>query len=322
MLRQLSIHDRSPHDLRQLALERRELAEAKTGSIRALLLKEARLLEFQADLRIWAEQPSLEARTDGRRNLGPAHLPSIPYELAPLVVKLSSRMGLAAADQQALLAAASPPRFVQKGECLIEQGEDVAALMILCNGMTQTVRTLSDGRQQIVAVSVAGDVLNSGGLLFRQARNSIFALTPAICLSLPFKLVETVTIAHPAIARALWLETAAQAAIQEEWMVWLGRRAAQTRLAHFLCEVTYRMQLSGNGVGDEFEFPLTQRELGDLLGLSSVHVNRTLQILRNQGLIELNRQRLKLRNRSGLYEIAEFDPRYLDGLRLSVHGAA
>ncbi|TYM00156.1 Crp/Fnr family transcriptional regulator [Bradyrhizobium rifense] len=230
-------------------------------------------------------------------------------------------MGLAAADQQALLAAASPPRFVQKGECLIEQGEDVAALMILCNGMTQTVRTLLDGKQQIVAVSVAGDVLNCGGLLFCQARNSIFALTPAICLPLPFSAVEAVTTAHPAIARALWLETAAQAAIQQEWMIWLGRRAAQTRLAHFLCEMTYRLQLSGNGVGDEFEFPLTQRELGDLLGLSSVHVNRTLQILRSQGLIELNHQRLKLRNRAGLYEVAEFDPRYLDGLRLSVCGA-
>jgi CRP-like cAMP-binding protein len=320
MLRQLSIHNRSAGELRQLAVERRELAAARTGSIRALLLKEAKLLEFQAELRTWVERSSMEAPTDGARALHPATLQPIPYDLAPLVTKLSRRLGLDAADQQAFLAAASLPRFVRKDECLIEQGADVPALIILCNGMTHTVRTLSDGKQQIVAVSVAGDFLNSSGLLFRQARNSILALTPAICLSLPFKQVEALTRARPAIGRALWLETAAQAAIQQEWMVWLGRRAAQTRLAHFLCEVTYRMQLAGSGARDQFEFPLTQRELGDLLGLSAVHVNRTLQILRGQGLIELDRQRLKLRNRDGLYEVAEFDPRYLDGLTLSAQG--
>ena len=321
MLRQLSIHNRSASELRQLAVERRELAATKSGSIPALLLKEAQLLEFQVELRIWVERPSVEIRARGRSDVEPADLPSRPYYLAPLIAKLSSRMGLAAADKQAFLAAAATPRFVRKGECLIEQDEDVAALMVLCSGMTHTVRTLADGRQQIVAVSVAGDILNSGGLLFRQASNSTFALTPTICLSLPFKQVEALTKDRPAIGHALWLETAAQAAIQQEWMVWLGRRAAQTHLAHFLCEISHRLQLSGSGVGDEFEFPLTQPDLADLLGLSSVHVNRTLQVLRSQGLIELNHQRLKVRNRNSLYEIAEFDPRYLDGLRPFVHGA-
>jgi len=117
------------------------------------------------------------------------------------------------------------------------------------------------------------------------------------------------------------LETAAQAAVQQEWMVWLGRRAAQTRLAHFLCEVTYRLHLAGIGTRGEFEFPLTQRELADLLGLSAVHVNRTLQILRGQNLVELNHQRLKVCNREGLYEVAEFDPRYLEGPAFSPGGA-
>ena len=154
-------------------------------------------------------------------------------------------------------------------------------------------------------------MLNSGGILLSKARNSTFALTPVICLSLPFRQIEELTKASPGIARALWLETASQAAIQQEWMVYLGRRAAETRLAHFLCEVTYR--LSGGSRRDQFEFPLTQRELGDLLGLSAVHVNRTLQSLRGQGLIELNHQRLTVRDQAGLYELAEFDPRYLDG---------
>src|SRR3954452_9708723 len=116
MLRQLSIHSRSAGELRQLAVERREQAATKSGSIRALLLKEAQLLEFQVELRNWADRANIETRADGRQAFRPASWPSVPYELAPLVAKMSSRLGLAATDQQALLAAATRPRFVHKGQ--------------------------------------------------------------------------------------------------------------------------------------------------------------------------------------------------------------
>ena len=242
------------------------------------------------------------------------------YELNDFVAKSLSRIGLAPPDQRALLAGASPPRRAQKDKSLIEQGEQTSSLLFLCSGMARAVRTLVDGRQQIVAVFVAGDALNASELPFSHARNSISALTPAICLPIPLKHLNHVMGDHPAIARALWLETAAQAAIQQEWIVWLGRHMAHTRLAHFLCEVTYRLQLNGPGTPDAFEFPLTQRELADTLGLSPVHVNRTLQLLRSQGLIELIRQRLTIRNKAGLYEVAQFEPRYLDGLKLVNQG--
>jgi biotin operon repressor len=116
---------------------------------------------------------------------------------------------------------------------------------------------------------------------------------------------------------ALWLETATQAAVQQEWMVGLGRRTAQTRLAHFLCELSYRLQLNGRNDLDAFEFPLTQRELADVLGLSTVHVNRVLQTLRSLGMIELSRNQRMILNKAGLYEIAEFDSGYLHGMQLA-----
>jgi CRP-like cAMP-binding protein len=244
----------------------------------------------------------------------------VSNDLSGLIARSLSRIGLNLADQRALLAGASQPRHAQKDETLIEQSEEISSLLFLCNGMARAVRTLVDGRQQIVAVFVAGDTLNAGDLPFPQARNSISALTPAICLSIPMKHLNHVMAGHPAIARALWLETAAQAAIQQEWMVWLGRHMAHTRLAHFLCEVSYRLQLNGPEARDAFEFPLTQRELADTLGLSPVHVNRMLQLLRSRGLIEFSRQKLMIRNRAGLYEVAEFEPRYLDALKLVGQG--
>jgi CRP-like cAMP-binding protein len=81
------------------------------------------------------------------------------------------------------------------------------------------------------------------------------------------------------------------------------------------------LQLSGRDTRAAFEFPLTQRDLADTLGLSPVHVNRTLQVLRSRGLIELTRSRLTILDKEGLYEIAEFDPQYLDGLKLVDEGA-
>jgi CRP-like cAMP-binding protein len=235
---------------------------------------------------------------------------------ASFVTKLSPRMALPASDQHALLQTASAPRRALKGERLIGEGSQLSSLLILCGGMARAVRTFSDGVQQIVAVFVEGDTLNAGEIVFRQSRNSVYALTAATYLSIPLVQLKALIVIRPAIARALWLETAAQAAIQQEWMVWLGQRRAEPRLAHFLCELSHRLQLSGQDTRAAFEFPLTQSELADTLCLSSVHVNRTLQALRSRGLIELTRSRLAILDKQGLYAIAEFDPQYLDARKI------
>ena len=92
-------------------------------------------------------------------------------------------------------------------------------------------------------------------------------------------------------------------------------------MSHFLCEVSYRLQIDGHDAHDAFDLPLTQQELSDILGLSAVHVNRVLQVLRSQDLIELRSNRLIILDKAGLYEIAEFDPKYLSGLKPPDTGA-
>jgi CRP-like cAMP-binding protein len=239
----------------------------------------------------------------------------MPHDVPALVSKLTGRLALSLTDQQPFLAAASTPRHAVRGDCLIREGWETTSLVILCRGMAVSVRSLTDGSQQIVALFVAGDTLNAGELIFPRSRTSISALTSAITLSIPLEQLGRLIANHPAIAHALWRETAAQAAIQQEWMVWLGRRSAQARLGHFLCEMSYRLQTVDPVAYDAFDFPLTQHDLADILGLSPVHVNRVLQVLRSQGLIELKSNRLIIRNKGGLYEIAEFDPQYLSGLK-------
>lgn len=234
-----------------------------------------------------------------------------------LLTKLWSRTALPVSDRRALLSAALPARAVEKDECLIEAGAKIRSLLILRSGTAYAARTLSDGSRQIVAVFVGEDTLNQGELTFGRSLTSVYALTAGVVLPVSLRELYRLIADRPAIGRALWLEAAREAAIQREWMVGLGRRPAQMRLAHFLCEVCCRWQLRDGSDLDTFEFPLTQSELADVLGLSTVHVNRVLQALRNRGLIELSRSRLMIRNKAGLYEIAEFDPGYLENVELA-----
>jgi len=99
--------------------------------------------------------------------------------------------------------------------------------------------------------------------------------------------------------------------IHREWTVSLGRRTALSRMAHLFCEILERLKVVGLADNDSYDFPLTQQELGECLGLTAVHVNRTLQGLRRQGLIQVENRRATILDLPGLQSLGEFDPDYL-----------
>jgi CRP-like cAMP-binding protein len=227
----------------------------------------------------------------------------------PFITKLSLQMGLPVPDQHAILSAALPPRYIGKQEAILEDGEQPRSLLFLCSGSARAYRSFEDGSQQIVSVLLPGDLLNPGDLVLRRSRISVCAITPSVVIEIPIRGLLSLMANRPHIMRALWIENARQAEIQRERMIWLGRRNALSRLAHFLCELTYRLQIGA----DErfFQFPLTQQDLADTLGLSTVHVNRVLKLLRNRRLIDIRRNHLNVLDKEGLYAIAGFDPGYL-----------
>jgi CRP-like cAMP-binding protein len=311
MLHQLSIRNRTPEELRQLASQRRELAISKEGRVKTLLLSEAKLLEFHAELRLWMDRT--ESRQSDHGSAGDRA--ALPRAIARssshdrVLTTLSSRMGLPMVDQQALVAAMQPRQFA-KGEVIIEEDGSLSSLFLLCDGAARATRTLEDGSQQVVAILLSGDPLNPGDLVLGRSRVSTTALAPALVLSMPVVELFSLMDKRPAIMRGLWRETALRLSIQREWLTWLGQKPAETRMAHLLCEIAWRLQTAEND-NEIFELPLTQREFADTLGLSCVHVNRVLQQMRRRKLIDLNRGRLIIRNKEGLYEVAEFDPAYL-----------
>ncbi len=110
---------------------------------------------------------------------------------------------------------------------------------------------------------------------------------------------------------ALWRETLIDASIFREWMISIGRRDAFARLSHLLCELLVRMRAVELAQDHSCKLPITQSEFGDALGLSTVHINRTLQEIRKAKLITLKGDTLKVLDWDGLQKAGEFDPAYL-----------
>jgi CRP-like cAMP-binding protein len=141
--------------------------------------------------------------------------------------------------------------------------------------------------------------------------HNVGTLTPCRLAVIPHQTLQQITEHHPRIARAIWKDTLVDAAIFREWMASIGRRSALERIAHLMCELITKLQIVGLAAGHTIDWPITQIELADALGLSPVHVNRTLQDLRRDRLITLNAGRLVVHRWEELKQISMFTPRYL-----------
>jgi CRP-like cAMP-binding protein len=202
-------------------------------------------------------------------------------------------------------------RHVERGEDLIGEGDAVESSRILLAGWLCRHKMLEDGRRQIVGFVLPGDSCDAHAHLLGKLDHSISALTPATYAEVKGAAFEAIVAAERSVAEAFWCETLISSAIQREWVVNLGRRSALERVAHLLCELFERLRIVGQVDHNSCDFPLTQMDAADAVGLSGVHVNRTLQELRGAGLIVLRGKTLTINDHQGLRDIALFSPGYL-----------
>lgn len=183
---------------------------------------------------------------------------------------------------------------------------------LVLEGLGCRHRILADGRRQITAIQVPGDVCDLEAAMAGRADKGLMTLTRCILGEIPRARLDDVDGIDPGVRRALWRQTLRDQAIAREWLVGLGRRDARERLAHLLCETGWRLRRVGLGENDGFGLNLTQAEFADILGLSAVHVNRIMQQMRQEGLIEVGTKTVRVVSRERLERAAGFDPTYLD----------
>ena len=229
----------------------------------------------------------------------------------PFVRKLEGFAALSDADRAMLERISANPRYVAPGTDLAREGDKPDGVFLVMEGMACRHKVRANGQRQIMAYLVPGDACDLDVALLEEMDHTITTLSACKVVRIPPETVTDLLGNHPRIARALRMGTLVDEATLREWLVNVGCRSAAERMAHLFCELLLRLRAVGLADNDSFDLPLTQVDLADTTGLSNVHVNRTLQELRRQGLIELKGKRLRILDLPRLRALAEFKPNYL-----------
>lgn len=229
----------------------------------------------------------------------------------PLIRRLENHVVLTEAEKAALLAAPSAIRTFAPREDIIREGQPPDTVKLLLTGFAARHKTLPDGRRQVTSYLVPGDFCDLHVQVLRRMDHSIGAVTAVTVAFLEEQTVLDLSAGLPRLARALAWARLVDEAVAREWIVSIGQRTALERTAHLFCELFHRLQAVELTRGARCELPMTQTELGEAMGLSAVHVNRTLQELRREELITLEDRELKILDLPRLEAVAMFDPTYL-----------
>jgi CRP-like cAMP-binding protein len=225
--------------------------------------------------------------------------------------KLRARDDVSSEEEAAIRDLFSQVVDMPPDKTLIHEGEELQHSVLLISGWLARAKDLRSGQRQMAELHVSGDFADLHGFTLKRLDHDVITLTRCRVALAPHSRVREVTERFPHIARLFWLMTNIDAAIQREWTLSLGSRTAIARMAHLFCELDVRLGIVGLTRDNSYDFPLTQVELGECLGLTSVHVNRTLQELRRQGLLALENRRLTIHDVEALRQVADFDTGYL-----------
>jgi CRP-like cAMP-binding protein len=227
------------------------------------------------------------------------------------LLKLRARDDISGEEEAAIRELISEVVDVPSDQVMIRADQELSQSTLLLEGWMARMKDLRAGQRQIAELNIAGDFTDLHGFTLKRLDHDVVTLTPCKVALVPHERLRWLTENFPHLTRVYWFMTNLDAAIHREWTLSLGRRSALARMAHLFCEMFVRLRITGLTDGNGYEFPLTQIELGECLGLTSVHVNRTLQELRRRELIELRARMLTILNWDGLSDVAEFDSSYL-----------
>ena len=202
------------------------------------------------------------------------------------------------------------PHQLDAHQDIIREGDIPDNVHLVLNGLACRYKILPDGSRSIFAYLVPGDFCDLHIFILKAMDHNIATLSPCTMVNIPRRRILELA-KRPGIAQALWWTTLVDEATLREWLVNIGKRRAGVRIAHLLCEIHQRLKSVGLADGGEFALPLTQSELADTMALSTVHVNRSLQALRGEGLVIFRKGQIVIPDIDRLRAMAEFNPNYL-----------
>ncbi len=236
---------------------------------------------------------------------------SDPHPLDLLVRKLATHAVLSAEDRDAVLGLSYTVRTLESATYLVREGDPPVRCGVLCSGFAYRQKHTGDGQRQIVGLHIPGEAVDFQNLYLDVSDHSVQMLTRGDVAFVARTEFQELIRTRAGVAHAILINVLVEGSIFREWVVNVGRRDARTRMAHLLCEFAIRMEAQGLSGHDGFELPITQEQLADAVGLTPVHVNRTLKALDSAGLIKRNKRSITFPAWERMREVADFNQRYL-----------
>jgi CRP-like cAMP-binding protein len=202
-------------------------------------------------------------------------------------------------------------RDLKADQDIVRDHDRPSQCCLILEGFACRYKITPGGKRQIFSFHIPGDIPDMQSIHLSVMDHSLGTLEPSRVAFIPHESVRALNRRYPRIADVFWRDTLIDAAVFREWMAGIGRRSAFARIAHLFCELFLRFKAVGLTNGPGFRLPVTQAEIGDALGLSTVHVNRVIQELRGRKLIGLRGSSVTVPDWDALKEAGEFDPTYL-----------
>jgi len=228
-----------------------------------------------------------------------------------MVRRFESQAHLSVDDGGALLALPFTKQALGEGSYIVREGQAPTHCCVLLSGFAYRQKTHSNGGRQILSIHIPGDILDLQNLFLDVSDHNVQTMTRSEVAFIPRPYLVDLFHGRSAIGKAILLSLLVEASISREWLLNVGRRDARGRVAHLLCEFASRINVPGEPVGSSCRLPMTQQQIGDAVGLTPVHVNRTLRSLETEGLLHRSNHSIGFPDWSGLLNAAGFSSLYL-----------
>jgi CRP-like cAMP-binding protein len=179
-------------------------------------------------------------------------------------------------------------------------------MFVLRQGWLYGSLLLPNGSRQILTLHSAGDMVGLSASAFPKATETLVALTDVVVGTFDRNALRALFLAHPRVAAALFAQAQVERVQLADRLAAMGRMTARARVASLLVEMAVRSRMVEPWTGATFTMPLTQEEIGDMIGLTAVHVNRMMRALDREGLIARQGQKITLLDEARLARLGNY----------------
>jgi len=228
-----------------------------------------------------------------------------------LLRKLTALHDISEEEQDAVVGALEKPRQILRGSDIVADGSVPTHTTVMLSGTACRYKLLPNGQRHILTFQYPGDMTDLYSYVLKKMDHAVGALSDCSIAQIPHEKIAALSEQYPNLQYTFWRDTMVDASIALTWGLG-GSRKTISRMAHMLCEIFARLELVGLAkVGEPLPYVVNQRDLAEALGLSLVHTNKTLAVLKNKKLIRRTGTKLEILDWKGLTDVADFDPAYL-----------